>query len=290
MQRVNRKLEWLEQQLAEVRHLTDLGTNTVHAEIQLRKAIRRMAEERLFEHSSPVNDYFIAESSLLLGRLIRLRGNHSEARAWISSAEMAFSKLTSEGAIRSLDNVLRCAEILTLIEKDYAITSSQSTGVVLLLRSELAVQHQLEMINGNIPIRDYGDHALEYLQRKGELISLSSGPRQALELLDQSEFRSLSSERPDHNQVLRSLYLCEVQAEAGNIDQAIQYVDAAASFLIIRDSSFLQIMLNERKLRIAELAGDAQTADELAAQIRRLRTMESIREVPDIGKAPRGPS
>jgi hypothetical protein len=280
VRRANRRSEWLEQQLNEVRHLADLGTNTVYAELQLRRAMRRMAEEKFFEHSSPIHDYFIAEASLLLGRLIRLRGRHSEARAWIRNAASTFSGLINTGAIDTIDSAIRCAEHLTLIEKDEAITRSRLTGVVDLQASELAIRRQFQMIDGNVLFLDYDDHALEYLQRKAELISLRSGPEHALEFLNNSDFNKLSSERPEHNQVLRLLYLCEVQTEARNMDQAIQYADAAESFSIIPDSSFLKIMLNERRLRIAQLSRDPQTANEIERKIQSLRTTESIREVP----------
>lgn len=276
-----RKLyEWLEEQLNEVRRLADLGTNTVYAEIKLRKAMRRMAEEKFFEFSTPENNYFIAEASLLLGRLIRLRGRHSEAKQWLVSAAAIFSELIRTGTIRNIDSALRCAEHLTLIEKDAAITKGNLLGSIDLQISELALENQYGLLSSTVQSRDYGDHMLEYLQRKAELIDIRYGPSQTLEFLKNSAFYKFSSERPDHNQVLRLLYLCELETEAGNIDQAIRYIDAAGSFPIIRDSAFLQLMLNERKLSIARLSGDLNHAIELQAYVRRLRAIENIQERP----------
>lgn len=277
----NRKrLEWLDNELSEVERLANLGTETVRAELKLRGAMRRMATDRVFEKSSPSAEEHIALASLLLGRLIRLRGRHGEARAWLSRAGNMYAGLNSSGVVNNLDGALRCTEHLALIEKDASITRAAAGDALDLRISEQVVERLQGMLNGNALIRDHGDHVLEHLQRRAELLHLSVGAVNALEFLTEKNFSQLLTERPEHNQVLRLLYLSEVNAAAGNLDRAIQYVDAAAHLGIVARSSFLQIMLNERRLDIALRMGDGQAAMGFERAVLRLRSIESITERP----------
>lgn len=288
--RIGRRLDWLEGELAEVQVLADMGTDTVRAEIKLRKAMRQMVEYGVFKTPSPHNEQFAAHASLLLGRLVRLRGKYSEGEAWIKRAEAIYGSLVQSGTIRNLDMALRCVESLVLIEKDRALTKLAAGANLDLRGSELAVNRQLALVQSNLPIRDLDDHTLEYLQRRAELINLEAGAEETLEFLQASRFNALMNERPEHNHVLRLLYLCEVHTAAGDLDEAIWLADAAASFEIVARSSFLQIMLSERRIAVARRIGDSRAADGYEKIVRRLREIENINERPNIGEGADGGS
>lgn len=264
----------IESELEESRFRLNFGVDLHSTERQLRGVIRLVSSSGLLHSPSVIDLQVVAESALLLGRSLRLRGSRSEARVWIQrSTEMLdYILRTSAVARPAADRLSEALNALTLIELD-AYEPGSGDGS----RMRRALDLQRRLYQSEVRLSDRIDSYLEVTQRTAEYLNKVQPLQSVDSFLSATPFRQLSSQLGDHSRALRFLFLARAASVAGDRGAASHALLHVEGLPVVFQSNFVRIMYLEALgefLRADDPDGSIQVIEEA----RFLRSLERVNE------------
>ncbi|WP_157036420.1 hypothetical protein [Streptomonospora alba] len=253
----------------EARELANMGSRIHEAEKSVLRAIDGI--QRACVDPVPQNLELMAEASLLLGRIMRLRCR-SEAAVWVHQAVKIYSELVRSSHDSSVAAARLCEGLnhLTLIQ-----FRNEKNGASRRL-TDRAFNNQRQAYSELRHQTDPDDALMESLHRAIEIVSWRSGPHEAIRFMYNSDFLRVTAVRPDHNRALRLIYYGNLLTATGELDSAWEQIVSAAAFGARLDSQYLSINILEQKARFMDAVGDCEYSQDFREEARRLRSIEEI--------------
>ncbi|MGW0763023.1 hypothetical protein ACWD1Y_42280 [Streptomyces sp. NPDC002814] len=244
------------------------------AEWQLRKTIRQISSFGLLGRPNTVDLQIVAESALLLGRALRLRGSKTEAYIWIQRAAEMFGYIlrTGETARPSADKLIESLNAITLIELDTCASGANNHARI--IRS---LDAQRGLYESDLDFRSRSDAYLEVTQRTIEAIRLTQPSESSTDFMRGTLFRELSSEMGDHTRALRLAFMARVAADEGDLEEASQALTQIEPLSVIAESNFVRIMYLEAAAIFFDRT-DQDQAHRFRQEARHLRSLEKVNE------------
>ncbi|WRZ90008.1 hypothetical protein OHB54_13605 [Streptomyces sp. NBC_01007] len=272
--RKKKRLAVIESDLDESRLRLNFGTDMHSTERQLRKTLSLISSSGLLHSPSVIDLQIVAESALLLGRSLRLRGSRMEARTWIQrSAEMfEYVMRMSDVARPVADRLSEALNALTLIELDTYVSGAGGES-----RMMRAINCQRALYQSGVRLSDRVDSYLEVTQRTAEYIQRVQPLESVNSFISATPFRQMSSQLGDHSRALRFLFLSRAASAEGDQGAAAQALLQVESLPVIFQSNFVRIMYLEA---LGEFLcfGDPDAAQQVVQEAIFLRSLERVNE------------